>query len=349
MSSFAAPPIPQIPKGPAGIVLSPPTTGQPILDGSVRKGVFMDTGTGRPESGMFGNVRRYADGSPRYHEGIDIGPEHPWDRQSDPPDIVRAAAEGLVVYVNRHAYNESLYGNYVVMAHRVPGFGEVYTLYAHLRVFARGLKAGIYLRSGSPLGIMGHTPDFPLARAHVHFEIGVRMSPYYPMIDPQHGIWNGANLYGINPCHAFAAQREKGIFDIAAYLGSRSAAFETVLPARILPNGRRILPCTHCGHSEYLIRATLPRNANRYAVAFSNEGIPLGLRAVADDAPIGQILSWDEDLIQQGRPFVKRGRLTERGLTLLENLTVAPSNPPRTEARMGEVGYQEYGHAYTSC
>ena len=50
------------------IHLYPPTKGQRILDGSVRKGVFMDTGTGRPESGMFGNVRKYADGSPRYHE-----------------------------------------------------------------------------------------------------------------------------------------------------------------------------------------------------------------------------------------------------------------------------------------
>ena len=181
------------------IVLAPPTEGQPVLDGSAREGVFMDTGTGRPESGMFGNVRRFADGSPRFHEGIDIAPARPWRRDNDPTDVVRAAADGVVAYVNRHGANPSLYGNYAVLTHPVPGFGAVYTLYAHLRAFAKGLRAGLRVSAGTPLGVMGHTPDFPLARAHLHFEIGLVMNVHYPLIDPQHGIWNGANLYGIDP------------------------------------------------------------------------------------------------------------------------------------------------------
>lgn len=306
--------------------LAPPTEGQPILDGSVRKGVFMDTGTGRPESGMFGNVRKYADGSPRFHEGIDIAPAQPWRRDRNPRDRVRAAADGLAVYINRCTQNPSLYGNYVVLTHPVAGFGEVYTLYAHLRVIAEDLRAGQRVRAGRTLGVMGHTPDFPLARAHLHFELGVVMNRHYPMIDPQHGVWNGANLYGIDPCVAFAEQRAKGGFDVASYLRGRRAAWVAEVPPGPLPDFFRRYPALWRGEH----RDTWPM-----AVRFSYEGIPLAGRCLPPGAPVEQAwLRADPAELRKGRDWSD----PKRGAALLENLLASPARPPKPSAPQGEVG-----------
>lgn len=304
------------------IVLAPPTEGQPVLDGSAREGVFMDTGTGRPESGMFGNVRRFADGSPRFHEGIDIAPARPWRRDSDPTDVVRAAADGVVAYVNRHGANPSLYGNYAVLTHPVPGFGAVYTLYAHLRAFARGLRAGLRVSAGTPLGVMGHTPDFPLARAHLHFEIGLVMNVHYPLIDPQHGIWNGANLYGIDPCDAFRAQREEGAFDIARYVRGLPPAYACAVGARDLDFFRRY-PSLWRG----------PRGGEGASwVAFSREGIPvLGRPLAPGERPPP---ASDRAELGRGRDWAA----PKRRELLLDNLLAAPTRPPRHPVKAGEVG-----------
>ena len=311
------------PLGPGRLRLYPPTRGQQRLDGSVRKGVFMDTGTGRPESGMFGNVRKYADGSPRFHEGIDIAPARPWRRDEDPTDMVCAAAAGLVAYVNRHDANPSLYGNYVVLTHQVPGFGAIYTLYAHLRTPVAGLRAGQTVAAGTPLGIMGHTPDFPLARAHLHFEIGVVMNVHYPLIDPQHGIWNGANLYGIDPCDVFREQRERSNFDIAAYLASRPVAYACAVADGAALDFFRRYPTLWHGE----------RLAGRPAwVAFSREGIPvLGRSLRPGERPEPAI---DRAELARGRDWAD----PKRGAILIDNLTVSPTRPPKQPVRQGEVG-----------
>ncbi len=314
-------------------MLCPPTR-QKSLDGSVRDGVFMDTGTGRPESGMFGNTRKYANGSPRFHEGIDIAPVHPWRRGEAPTDVVCAAAEGRIVYVNACAQNPSLYGNYVVMTHAVPGFGEVYTLYAHLARFAKGLRAGIYVKAGSPLGVMGNTPDIPMGRAHLHFEIGICLNRYYPLIDEQHGIWNGANLYGIDPCDAFREQAQTGCFNIAAYLRAKPVAFQVI-----------VRPFTwSCSHKQFLFDGGESPQAT-WAMDVSAEGIPLRVlpsKWQPEGAAKVVASSVDEAELAKGRPFLKRTKngyvLSKRGETWFENLVVSPSQLPQSATRMGEVG-----------
>lgn len=309
---------------PGCIRLSPPT-GQTVLDGSIRQGVFMDTGTGRPESGMFGNTRKYADGSARFHEGIDIAPVQPWRRDRNPTDVVRAAAAGLVVYINRCQYNPSLYGNYVVLAHPVEGFGEVYTLYAHLRKIDDALRAGQNVPPGRALGVMGHTPDFPLARAHLHFEIGVMMNRFYYLIDPQHGVWNGANLYGIDPCDAFAEQRKKGFFDIAAYIKARPIAWATVLSLREKPDFFKRYPSLW--------------NADRFEtwqtlVLFSREGIPVSATSL-DPKRIYKLPAGSAAELRKGRDWSE----PKRQRALIENLLVSPKTPNPTQlSKPGEVG-----------
>lgn len=289
----------------------------------------MDTGTGRPESGMFGNVRRYADGSPRFHEGIDIAPVQPWDRTTDPTDVVHAAADGKVVYINSQNQNASLYGNYVVLTHTVAGFGTVYTLYAHLRSFHEALRAGQIISAGTPLGIMGHTPDFPRSRAHLHFEVGVLMNRYYTKIDPQHGVWNGANLYGIDPCKVFAAT---GGFDFADYFRTRPAAFTLGI---VPPQGR--LP-------DYFSRYQISHPSGPLAVSFSSEGIPLRANVLLPNVAEGlkegeaKVLSWSAAEVRKGRPFIKDGVLTKRGEVLLDNFLVSPVYTPKWPVKQGEVG-----------
>ncbi len=317
---------------PRGLILRSPT-GQKVLDGTVREGVFMDTGTGKPESGMFGNVRRYADGSPRFHEGIDLAPVQPWRRNERPTDVVRAATDGLIVYVNSCDQNPSLYGNYVVMTHTVPSFGEVYTLYAHLRRFTK-IRAGQRVAAGTALGILGHTPDIPLARAHLHFELGVLMNRYYPFVDPQHGIWNGANLYGIDPCDAFAAQRKHGAFDIATYLKARPETFALTLPEGTpLPDFFNRYPS---------LAKPIPREASM-EIAFSYEGIPVACRPVRATTGEVSVRVISRAELKKGRAFVRvdsraQATLTRRGEVLLDNLLVSPSHPPKHPVKQGEVG-----------
>lgn len=310
---------------PAGCLCIAPPTGQRVLDGSVLEGVFMDTGTGNPRSGMFGNVRRYADGSPRFHEGIDIAPLQPWRRNTAPTDTVRAAADGLIVYLNRCDRNESLYGNYAVLTHDVPDFGPVYTLYAHLNRFDTAVRAGQTVRAGQPLGVLGHTPDIPLGRSHLHFEFGIMLNRFYPLIDPQHGVWNGANLLGIDPCLVFAEQRRKGYVDVAALFRSLPPAMTVALPATVL-NRLDILK----RHPRLRPVGT----GSHLAVTFSCEGIPTAVRAFTPDrpTPFGALLSHDPAEIRRGRPFVAGGRLTERGRTLLVNLLAAPGHIPEDGA-----------------
>lgn len=321
-----------------GLRLYVPTE-QRILDGSVREGVFMDTGTGKPESGMFGNVRRYADGSPRFHEGIDIAPVQPWRRNQLPTDRVCAAAEGVVVYINRYAQNTSLYGNYVVLWHTVPEFGGVYTLYGHLRQISSQLRVGVRVSARTFLGVMGNIPDIPVARSHLHFEIGVMHNRFYPMIDPQHGIWNGANLFGLDPCAAFGEQRHKGIFDIETYFAKKPEAFCVAIAGKHLTNRLGGLRLT-CSHLPYLQRGA-PKTISSdrsYALAFSREGFLLSVRELPTVATEGTILREHTAELRRGRPFVKHGELTARGKTLLEGLLVCPGFPPSSAEKQGEVG-----------
>lgn len=323
---------------PQGIRLYPPTE-QKVLDGSIRDGVFMDTGTGKPESGMFGNTRRNADGSPRFHEGIDIAPMQPWRRNELPTDRVCAAAEGTVVYINDYAKNKSLYGNYVVLWHTIPEFGKVYTLYGHLRKIAPTLKVGDTVPARTFLGIMGNIPDIPVARSHLHFEIGILHNQFYPMIDPQHGVWNGANLFGIDPCVAFGEQIHKGIFDFAAYLAAKPEAFCVAIDGKYLVNrlGGLRLTCSHMPYLQRLAPKTIEMN-QPYALAFSREGILLSIRELPGSVKIGTILTENIAELRHGKAFVKHGKLTMRGKTLLDGLLVCPGIEPQFKDKQTEVG-----------
>lgn len=178
-------------------------------------GYLQPTVSGNPASGGFGMVR---DGGARFHEGLDIRPVAR-DRRGEPADDVLAAMDGRIAYVNPRA--NGAYGKYVVLEHSpAPGL-LLYTLYAHLAEPDPRVRAGLAVRAGTRLGLMGRTDakgGFPRDRAHLHFEIGLRLSNNFArwyagrrFPDPNlHGDFNGLNLAGLDPAEFFRFVLENG-------------------------------------------------------------------------------------------------------------------------------------------
>ena len=166
------------------------------------------------ESGTFGCVR--SDGW-QMHEGIDIKCIER-DNKGEPIDPVSAAADGTISYINAKP-GLSNYGNYIVMKHQIDGM-MIYTLYAHLRRIAEGLKVGQFKKTGEIIAIMGRTANtrqgISKERAHLHFEINLMANESFPAWYKKqfpgqkndHGLWNGQNLIGLNPGEIFLLQQK---------------------------------------------------------------------------------------------------------------------------------------------
>ncbi len=89
----------------------------------------------------------------RMHKGIDL--------QAKPAVTVYSAGPGRIIEVTE----QTGFGNQVLISH---GKG-VYTRYAHLDYFAKGLAAGQAIGFGQPLGRMGATGN--ATAIHVHYEV----------------------------------------------------------------------------------------------------------------------------------------------------------------------------------
>lgn len=153
------------------------------------------------------------------HEGLDIRCLQR-DKSGEPVDPVLATADGVVVYVNTRP-SLSNYGNYIVVRHQVEGL-EIYSLYAHLREVRAGLRAGMPVKTGEAIAVMGRTSNtherISKERAHVHFELNFlvneRFAAWQKATHPgernDHGEWNGLNLLGIDARAVLLAQRAQG-------------------------------------------------------------------------------------------------------------------------------------------
>lgn len=236
--------------------------------------LFQPTASGRPEAAMFGSVRTASYGknlAASFHEGVDIAVRQR-DAAGRPLDAVCAVAAGEVAYVNTMA-GTSNYGKYVVLMHACPS-GTVYTLYAHLAELAPGVVRGRYLQAGARLGTIGHTANapMPLAQAHLHFEIGLIMNWRFNQwcraqkIKNQHGIFNGWNLFGIEPLAVFEGQRQRPDFDVLRHVAAMPVAFEIVLPARRRPDFFDRYPC---------LWADAPYRGAGLQMAIAENGLPI--------------------------------------------------------------------------
>ncbi len=212
------------PRAPAARVeFAWPTPNTAWAEGRSIEAFIQPTVSGDPESGTFGCVRS---GGMQFHEGLDIKAlTH--DRHGEPADPVFAAMDGVVRYVSLRP-GGSNYGRYIVLEH--PALNVmVYTLYAHLAAVEPGIRPGVTVKAGQTIALMGRsegTQAIPKDRAHVHFEIGLRMSDHFDAwyygrkfgSPNEHGLWNGMNLMGFDPLDFLREWRAHRADDFAQYL-----------------------------------------------------------------------------------------------------------------------------------
>jgi murein DD-endopeptidase MepM/ murein hydrolase activator NlpD len=190
---------------------------------------------------MFGGVRS---GGTQFHEGIDIKCLSR-DRRGEPLDSVFAAMTGVVRHINTNA-GDSSYGRYIVIEHpaQTPA---VYTLYAHLARIAPGVREGAPVSRGQVIGLMGHSSGgymIPVARAHLHFEIGLMATrDFQSWYDRRkfgsrnsHGAWNGMNLMGIDPVDFLNAWRAHRVDSFQDYFSHLPAAVRLRIPTHRVPD-----------------------------------------------------------------------------------------------------------------
>lgn len=229
------------------------------------------------EGGAYGFVRgpQRSGGSVvylRHHEGVDIAPLHR-DPAGNPLDPILAAADGRVVYVNDRA-SGSNYGRYVVIEHIIDG-SPYYSLYAHMATISA--REGQRVAQGDRIGVMGYTGvGLDRARAHLHFEFCVMISPYFEEWFPRtaasdpnpHGNFNGRNLLGVDPVPLLlAARKNPGAFRLGDHLRSESEAFRLVVPQTRYFDLVRRYP--------WLVPPGVARSAPAWGISFSENGTPV--------------------------------------------------------------------------
>jgi hypothetical protein len=193
-----------------------PTANHALLQNGGGEEFFVGT-PGKPwTTGSFGAVR--TDGQ-QLHEGLDIRCLNR-DQAGEPSDPVLATADGTVAYLSTNPALSN-YGRYVVLGHLIEGV-EVYSLYAHLREVRAGLKSGQSVKAGESIGVMGRSSNtrqrISKDRAHVHFELDLRLSDRFTAWQKQafpeqrndHGEWNGRNLVAFDPAQVFKEQASRG-------------------------------------------------------------------------------------------------------------------------------------------
>lgn len=96
----------------------------------------------------------YGPRNDRLHKGLDF--------HASTGVPVLAGGDGQIIEIK---YRED-YGNMVLIDHG----GGVYTRYAHLASFGRGLSPGVTVRAGDQLGLMGNSASYQIP-IHLHYEL----------------------------------------------------------------------------------------------------------------------------------------------------------------------------------
>ena len=266
-----------------------PTPNHAFYRGEPSSSFIQPTESGVIESGLFGCVRE--DGQ-KFHEAIDLKAlRH--DSKGEAADSIVAAMNGRVVYVNR-VVSRSDYGRYVVIEH-FDAQPAIYTLYAHLSRVKTGVRIGTAVNAGAVLGVMGRSANgghIPKARAHLHFEMGLRVSDnfgaWYDKMDfdtpNYHGNYNGVNLVGFDPMDFFIRYRDGRVDGIQGYVESLHVAYRLRVATGRTPSFVRRYPCL-------LTRPMPNERIVGWIVEFTGFGLPISWTPlVAGDlsAPISE-------------------------------------------------------------
>lgn len=256
----------------ARIEIAWPTANRAYAEMRPLEDFVQPTESGEVTSGLFGCVRTNGQ---QFHEAIDLKPLER-DRQGEATDDVFAVLPGVVRHVSRRA-GDSSYGRYVVLEHpeQAPA---VYTLYAHLRDIPDGLKPGDAVQRAQVIGTMGRSAggySIPKDRAHLHFEIGVRLTDDFQRwydwkkfgSRNEHGVWNGMNLLGIDPLEFYSLFRDRRIDHFADYFRQLPMAVRVRVATTREPDFIRRYPVLRTGEE--------PKGGTAgWEVAFNSFGVP---------------------------------------------------------------------------
>lgn len=302
----------------AGVAAVWPTPDDAFSRGAPLEEFVQPAASGRVESGLYGSTRN---GGRRFHEGLDLRPLGR-DGQGEATDEIRAALAGVVRHVSARP-GASSYGRYVVLEHPLEQ-PAVYTLYAHLAAVKTGLAPGVEVQAGQALGVMGRSAGgytIPKDRAHLHFEIGLRVTDRFDAwyaeqgfgSPNEHGRWNGMNLLGLDPLAFFERLRAGSLPSIKEWMQTLPVAVVVSVDRAVEPDFIRRYPS--------LIKPG-PGDADFFAgrsygweIGFDAAGVPLRWTRVEPPRgtvqakkSLGQILEVNEAAVasQPAKELVKK-------------------------------------------
>ncbi len=261
-----------------------PTPNRAFAEGRDIEAFIQPTASGLATSGLFGSVRS---GGRQFHEGLDLFPLER-DRAGEAADPVFAALTGVVRHVNRQA-GASNYGRYIVLEHPAES-PPVYTLYAHLAEVAPGVTPGAVVKAGQGIARMGRSASgtgIPKDRAHLHFEIGVRLTDHFDgwyrgrgFGSPnEQGLYNGMNLLGLDPLEFFARERAGGLASLDVVFRAIPTAVRVRVASNAVPDFVRRYPS--------LAEGATAGVAGGWEIDFSATGVPLRWRRPAGETFAG--------------------------------------------------------------
>lgn len=274
-----------------------PTGNSAWARGEAPENFLQPTRTGELRSALFGCVRNNGN---RFHEGIDLKATR-WDARGEALDRVFAVLPGVVVHVNETAGHSS-FGKYIVLEH--PGVEpSIYTLYGHMRSIEERIRPGVRVEAGETIGILGRSAGgytIPRERAHLHFEMGVRLTDTFQWwFDAQdftspnrHGRFNGMNLVGFDPLAFYEAFREGRVRTVEAFLQKETVAFTVRIVNSKVPDFLERYPSLVVGQR-------IPDNLAGWEIDFTWYGLPVRWRPLAE-VPEGYSLKVrDESLLRE--------------------------------------------------
>ncbi len=275
-----------------------PTANHAYAEGAELERFIQPTVSGEVESGLFGCVRTSGN---QFHEALDLMPIAR-DAQGEATDEVFAVLGGVVRHVNERP-GLSSYGRYVVIEH-VGTEPAVYTLYAHLARVDPAIEAGAGVRTAQVLGVMGRSAGgytIPRERAHVHFEMGVRLTDDFQSwydwkkfgSKNDHGVWNGMNLAGFDPLAFYDAFRAHRVNTFGEHLRNLPPAVKVRVATSRTPDFVQRYPALRTGEA-------FSGETAGWEVTFDRFGLPfawqeLGAADVADYKRDEVRIVWTDD------------------------------------------------------
>ncbi|MCF3648308.1 M23 family metallopeptidase [Synoicihabitans lomoniglobus] len=262
----------------ARMKLSWPTTNYAYARGERIENFIQPTVSGLATSGLFGCVRS---SGTQFHEALDLMPIER-DRRGEPTDEVHVVLDGVVRHVNARA-GASSYGRYVVVEH-VDAEPAIYTLYAHLASIDPAVVVGSTVERSQVLGIMGRSAGgytIPKERAHVHFEMGLRLTDNFQSwydwkkfgSKNTHGAYNGMNLVGFDPLAFYDAFRAQKVDTFADFLRGLEPVAIVRIATTKTPDFVKRYPS--------LVGATVPAgDLAGWEISFNQHGVPFAWRAL---------------------------------------------------------------------